>query len=247
MSEPRFSEEEVRRILARAAALQEASGGPADSRAMTLSEVEQAAQEAGIDRALVRRAAAELPVRRRIESEKPSRVGGVPVRVVMTRELSGHLNEGAFPRILDLVQDATGLAGECTSQGTVFAWSPRSSDKKTRAIMVKVSSLDGRIAVRVEENMEELLRQYGGGALAGTAIPGSVFLTMGLLTSAVPLALMGASMIGLFVGIFSIGRVLVRRKIRARALELDRLADDIAAVCRRAALAAPDETSSGSS
>ncbi|RMG98745.1 MAG: hypothetical protein D6705_05005 [Deltaproteobacteria bacterium] len=236
MTDPRFSEDEVRRILTRAAAMQEEAGGPGDSRAMTLAEIEQVAAEAGIDRALVRRAATELPAVRRNPPPRRNPLVGAPMRIVEQREVPGTVDAGVHDRLLDLVQDVMGIAGQVTSTPTLFTWSAQLPNAAQRAVMIKVSSRDGRTRVRIEENLGMLVGGYFGGLLGGVGGGGMGFVVPVALALKIP-ALVPLLVGGWLAGVYGLTRRLVASKAERRAEELSRLADDLATICARAALA----------
>ncbi len=237
MTEPRFSEDEVRRILSRAAALQEAEGGPADSRAMTLAEIEQVAAEAGIDRALVRRAATELPAARRTPAPAPHPLVGAPTRIVEEREVPGTVPQDVHDRILDRVQDVVGVPGQINSTPTLLTWSAQLPNVAQRSVMVKVSSRDGRTRVRVEENLGMLVGGYFGGLLGGLGGGGLGVVLPAVILVKIP-ALVPVAVGAWLLGLYGLTRRLVARKVRTRGDELAALADEIAAICRREALRA---------
>ena len=76
MSEPsqhpsrRYNEKEVADIIKRASELQQAESTAESTTGMSLAELEQVAREAGLDPALVRRAATDLDTR--VSDRKPS-------------------------------------------------------------------------------------------------------------------------------------------------------------------------------
>ena len=84
----KFNDEEVALIIKRAAELQQTEQIAQDpANAMSLAEVEAIAREAGIDPALVRRAANTLD--QRTETPRPSSWVGAPTRLVFERVVDG--------------------------------------------------------------------------------------------------------------------------------------------------------------
>lgn len=119
----RYSEEDARRIFARAAERQSRTA-PSD-RGLSLTELEEAARAAGLDPALVASAAAELEA-----PGPPRRLAGVPVEARVSRVVPTALTDDVWTAI---VSDAraqfrgTGTAGQL---GRVREWSHVSGGAK---------------------------------------------------------------------------------------------------------------------
>jgi hypothetical protein len=77
----RFSEKEVAHIIKRASELQQEEAPAESSSGMSLAELEQVAREAGLDPALVRRAATDLDTR--VSDRPASRFIGAPTTLQM--------------------------------------------------------------------------------------------------------------------------------------------------------------------
>lgn len=118
-----YTEQEVSAILKRAGELQAAMSGGADSgRAggTSLSQLQQAAAEIGIDPALVQRAAQEIASE---ESVDPAvRLLGGPWRVDVDRLVAGRVDEESWPCVLDEMRSATGRVGYPKTVGKGFEW-----------------------------------------------------------------------------------------------------------------------------
>ena len=86
----KFNEEEVALIIKRAAELQQTEQVEQEpGNAMTLSEVEQIAKEAGIDPMLIRRAAQGID--RPLPTNRPSPWLGAPTRLTFERVVDGEI------------------------------------------------------------------------------------------------------------------------------------------------------------
>ncbi len=101
----RFSDKEVALIIKRAAELQ-AAGGEEDASGMSLAEVEQVANEAGIDPFLVRRAASDYA--RQPATPEPSVVRRAPSAVSLETVVSGEVLEDDYEMIVDEVRRSFG-------------------------------------------------------------------------------------------------------------------------------------------
>ena len=162
-------EEEVRRVLARAAELQlEQPEGPAT---LTIGQVEQIAAEVGIPPEHVRAALRERDAASRavpavrlpadlaraggtraasgahgVEfAAKRLRVSRAVARTAATAELEGLVAE---------IQDNLGLIGHTSIVGRTLTWSPAAQGPGGRQIVVTVSSGGGGTEIRVEERID---------------------------------------------------------------------------------------------
>ena len=181
-------DEEVRRVLARAAELQLEQ--PTSPGALTLGQVEQIAAEVGIPpehvRAALREreaAAGAVPaVRARAEvvpsdgaqalagksgvqfAEKRARVVRVVPREVTSAELESLVAE---------IQTTLGLVGHTSIVGRSLTWSPAAQGSGGRQIVVTVSSGGGGTEIRVEERIDltgELFLAPPAGAVGGAML-----------------------------------------------------------------------------
>jgi hypothetical protein len=111
MSERRYTDEEVARLLQRAADLDRDSGAPTLARGLSLTELRDIAAEAGIDPGMVTRAASEIPGR---GTRRPTEalLGGSGV-VGRTAAFPGRMDREALGRLVEIVD------AESPEQGTV--------------------------------------------------------------------------------------------------------------------------------
>lgn len=163
LPDPGFDEARVAAILQRTAELQiardqereRARGGAAgddvDAAAgLTLVQLEQIAHEAGIDPALVRRAAADVATR---ESTPRNWFLGDATSVVVEREVPGELPAAELERMLETVRRVAGDLGDVTVMGRSCGWRGRLDGAKAQAA---VSAHDGRTTVRVQVALDEV-------------------------------------------------------------------------------------------
>jgi hypothetical protein len=171
--ERRYGDREVRLILKAAADLQRRAAEDASSAGgMSLSELEQVASEAGIDPALIRRAAADLDVPS--PRDRPNRFLGSPTEIIVERTTDVPLDPENFDRMLDVVRATTRAVGEVSTVGRQFGWKGRLHDAKTD---VSISAGEARTTFRVRIALDELAvghfmlkgTMFGVGGGLGTA------------------------------------------------------------------------------
>jgi hypothetical protein len=237
--ERRYSEQEVGVILQTAAELQLRAAKGADDAlvardGLSLSELEAIAAEAGLDVALVRRAATRLPTR--AEPARADGFFGAHTRITIEREVSGELRTSAFEFVADVIRRHTGTAhdGKVTLTDRSLLWTLTELSGRTT---VSVSTRFGRTLVHVDRRLTDyaaglfLLLGVGGGTVGGG---GALALALGTAMSGLAATGVGALAIG---GTYLLGRRMVRRKVDTTGRELQALADVVAA-CVTEAIAA---------
>lgn len=159
-----FSDQEVGLILRRAAELQGRGGA-------SLEELESAAADAGIDRALVERAAAEV-LEQRLHPSVPAPRTGVfgPTRLIDERIVAGRREVLDGESVVAEIRRQLGVLGRIEQTGREFAWSSRGPGE--RRIRVTVTPRRNRTVVRVEERAGGLAGGVFGGILGGLFLPG---------------------------------------------------------------------------
>ncbi len=160
----RYTEKEAGKILRRAAELQRAEPSVADPSGFSLSELEEVAQEAGIDPAVVRRAAAELqdPAGTPIAAA----LAGGPIRILLETEVPGEYPADRLGELVPLIQDGSTLPGQAGAVGRSLTWTAR-SESNTSALQVFVSAGDGRTRIRIEERLGGMVAGLFGGVVGG--------------------------------------------------------------------------------
>ncbi len=133
-------EQEVRRVLDRAAELQRDQ--PTKSGALTIGQVEQIAAEVGIEPGFVRAAVAK-PVA--LPSDQQ-------VRVV--REVPREATAAELERLAAAIPASLGIPGHASIVGGTLTWSPAVQGEGGRQIVVTVAPVGGLTEIRVEERVE---------------------------------------------------------------------------------------------
>lgn len=178
--ERKFSEEEVALIIKRATELQQTEQVEQEpSTALSLSQVEQIAKEAGIDPLLVRRAAQGID--HPSESNRPSPWVGAPTRLVFERVVDGEIPVEAYEPLVNEMRRTFGDNGIPSVLGRTLAWTTTTTGgrhhARGRQIDVSVISRGGVTTIRVEEELRNIagalfggLVGGGGGGMTGVAI-----------------------------------------------------------------------------
>jgi hypothetical protein len=156
MADDHYSEDEAALILRRAAELQ-------PGRTMSLAELEAVADEAGIERSLVRQAAMELR-----QPQPPAVPHGVGrLRVVHERMLPARLPADAREHMLAEIRRHLPDPGKLEEHAGELIWSARG-----RRLRVIVTGRGEQTLVRVEENLGGLVGGLYGGIVGGSALGG---------------------------------------------------------------------------
>jgi len=236
----RFDEREVALIIQRAGELQQKSATAADRGGMSLQELEQIAHEAGLDPAMVRRAALELDDQR---SATSSRLAGAPLRILLERTFPGEISTDDFEGLVAEIRRSMADTGLVSTLGRSVTWSPSPTGAgrggSARRLGVTISLRDGQTILRIEESFGHLAGGLFGGIMggfgvgmgtsiamsAGVAILHSALAATGIFAGAVLAAYGGAR------GIYT---VTVNRRRRALELLRDRLSEQIEQLPREA-------------
>lgn len=227
----RFDDEEVSRILERAAELQHHSPlAPRETSGMTLAELEQVALEAGIDPQHVRDAAAAL------EREVPATLSGgrallgAPIRLELERAVDGEIAPAAYEALAETIRQTISTPGYVSTLGKSFEWN---SANPQRALRVTITPRAGRTVIRIEERFGNLVGGLFGGIVGGVGgggggtalgVIGGAFHSIGL-----ALATAGAALVGSFLLARTIFRAVVRQRARQLGQLLDALVEQVGA------------------
>ncbi len=168
--ERKFNDEEVALIIKRAAELQQTQQIEAEpSTALSLTEIEQIAREAGIDPKLIRQAAHGLD--RPADTSRPSPWLGAPTRLVFERVIDGEIPAEDFEPLINEIRRTFGDNGIPSVLGRTLAWTSSFQGGRRRGygrmINVNVVSRSGVTTVRVEEELRNLAGGLFGGLVGG--------------------------------------------------------------------------------
>jgi hypothetical protein len=166
----KFNEEEVALIIKRAAELQQTEQTEQDpGNALTLTEVEQIAKEAGIDPRLIRRAA--LGLEQPETTNRPSPWVGAPTRIVFERVIDGEVPTEEFEALVEETRRTLGQNGIPSVLGRSLAWSSTMSGGRRRAsgrqVDVSIVPRGGVTTIRVEEELGNVAGALFGGIVGG--------------------------------------------------------------------------------
>ena len=224
--------------MSRAAELSTTQSGGETS----LEELEKIASEAGLDKALVRQAAAELLSGRKPVRPSPlSRLFG-PLSLRFETVLPGALEQEAHGLLLDAIARELGLPGQLSQAGRSFSWS---INDQARSLNVHVSTRSGQTVVRIHERLGSLAGGIWGGVLGGgggTLVPLAA-IGAGALVGG-PMAVTAAVALSLGASVFGT-RALYRHAVRRRERALSSLFDELCTIVGEHAAPAPDEASEG--
>ncbi len=181
-NERKFSEEEVALIIKRATELQQTEQVEQEpSTALSLSQVEQIAKEAGIDPLLVRRAAQGID--RPSTVNRPSPWIGAPTRLVFERVVDGEISVQDFEPLVNELRRTFGENGVPSVLGRTLAWTSTGTGARRRStgrqIDVSVISRGGLTTIRVEEELRNIAGGLFGGLVGGGG-GGTTGITIGI-------------------------------------------------------------------
>jgi len=188
----RFGDDEINRILQTAVDLQQRSGVAADdsSRGLTLAELRQVAEEAGIDPRFVDLAASDLDAP--VERQENGLAGGAYSWHFRT-SVDGEIEDADRDRVLQAIRSVLGQKGEVADVYGRMEWS---HDDGSGPVIVGIASREGKTEIDVsaakatEVGMIHGLGISFGGVFGGAAVSGLFGLSGG---AALPLvAAMGA-------------------------------------------------------
>jgi len=192
-TERRYDDEEVRAIfrLATETGRGEASSpGPgAMDRGLTVAELEAIGAEAGIDRALIVRAAAQLE--RQLPEDSPQRMLGVPVSVAHSVDLPTPLNDTQWDRLVVLLRDTFQARGKVHREGSLRSWS-----NGNLQILLEPTAGGQRLRMRSLSSQVKGMLGAGVGVAAMALAGGALLLALGGLTTGAALGLAGVVAFG---------------------------------------------------
>lgn len=218
--EHRFAESEATSILQRAAELQRQSE---DLRRMSMTELEDAAASAGIAPAYVRRAAAEFDLQLARRDRASPALGG-PRTILLEITLDGEIPVPAYEHIIEAVRRHTGELGVASLIGRSLTWTAlpghsRAGPAWSRTIAMTIVPRGGRTRIRIEEKLDQLVRNVFLTALLGIGGSGSTLPIFAFALIGLP-ALIPAGLGLWFGGAWVIARRVYQGRVASREREL---------------------------
>ena len=160
-----YGSDEVQEILRRTSSLERKK--QLERPTLALSEIEAIAKEAGLDPALVRRAAQELE-QKQGEKSLATRLAGAPLRHVIEREVEGELTSAMHEPLAAEIRSVMGSAGamsQISSVGRSLTWS--SFSRKRGSAELSLFPREGKTIIRFEVNTGQLAGGLFGGLMGG--------------------------------------------------------------------------------
>jgi len=227
-----FTPAEVRRILSRAAALEDAAApeGREAGRGHAREEIERIAADAGISAGALQRALEE-EVAPAAPPSRPFSLAGAPANIAIERTVRGSLGAANDPDLARAMRHAVGL-GESSHTAGRWVWSSSTIGGRRARALVE-SSADGRVAVRVEESLESArMGLFPLAWIVGFALvlPVLAFIPHEAAHAIVPYVLLAWAVVPYFAA-----RALYVRRFRAREAELAAIVANLAAIVADAA------------
>jgi hypothetical protein len=219
----RFNESDTDAILRRAAELASGAEGTPTQRGLTIEEMEALAGEAGLDPALVQRAAREVGLK---QGQRASPWAGAPLRVMIERQCEGELSEEIWESMVGEIQRTLGGVGFASRVGRTRTWTVSEVGSRNRAgrvVSITATVQHGRTVLRADETLTHLAGAMFGGIVGGVGGGGTgvwIGIGMGLLHSPVAAAGMVLTAVA---GAYGLARLLYRRTVRKRTEELSDL------------------------
>ncbi len=167
-SSRRFGEREVARIIKRATEIERGGLDTVQGDGLTLAELADVAREAGIDPAVIRRAAAEVELESRARTPA-SRLAGGPLSWRFERVLEGELPADRYQDVVALLQRTTGDRGEASLRDRGITWRTGESGEPSRRL-VGVRVEDGQTIITWEEKLTNLAAALFGGLGGGVGV-----------------------------------------------------------------------------
>lgn len=227
----RYGDREVARILKRATELQRAEPSAADPEGLTLAELADIAREAGIDPALLRRAATEVDLGGG-RSTMWRRLAGAPVMLQLEHSVEGEIPSERFDALIPIIQQATEGQGTASAVGRTLTWSSHTTDNTTSQ-QILVTSADGRTLVRWEERFGGLAGALFGGILGGGGIGLGAGGAAAIAGAAGPVALVIAVPVVLVGGSYALSRGIFTHIVKRREANARKVIAEIASYVER--------------
>ncbi len=155
----RYSDEERRELLDRAARLEREGHVPAGSaRDPTLPELEEVAAEAGMNPLAVREAARGMDLESQgsfLPTSSSRGILGAPLTLHLERTVPGRVPEEALDALIPLLRRGLGGVGEPERVGSSIRWESR-NDTATRVVYARVSGGGAQTRIVLEDRCENM-------------------------------------------------------------------------------------------
>jgi serine/threonine protein kinase len=224
---PRYREEQVSDIVARAAELE--AGAPTASGTLSLGGIERLAADVGIPPTHVERAARELTELSSRTQPKANPFLGSASRIVIERVIEGELSEDEYPILVDEIRITIGNVGQASTLGRSLAWRTVNPPNQVgRSVTVTVNPIGDRTRIRIDESLRPVAGGlFGGlmGGMGGVSIALGTGLGIGALHSAVVALLIPIMGVG---SAWGLARTFLRMTLDKRRDELQNLMDRLA-------------------
>jgi len=229
LSSRRYNEKEVADIIKRASELQQVESTAESTSGMSLTELEQVAREAGLDPALVRRAATDLDTR--VTDQNPSPFIGAPTNLALERTIDGEVPVDEYETLVLEIQRELGGVGQASMLGRSLVWTTQGTGRRrasTRTVQVTVTPRNGRTTIHIEEPLGQLAGGLFGGLMGGLG-GGTSGIAMGIGMGVFHSAPIAFGLIGGMVsGSYLLARTIFGRVVRDRGERMQRLMSRIA-------------------
>ena len=237
----RYNEKEVADIIKRASELQQLESTTESTTGMSLTELEQVAREAGLDPALVRRAAADVDTR--VSDEKPSAFLGAPTNLVLERTIDGEIPPDEYETIVLEIQRELGGVGQASTLGRSLVWTiqgVRGRRVSSRTVQLTVTPRNGRTTIRMEESLGQVAGGLFGGLMGGLG-GGTSGIAMGIGMGVFHSPAVAAGLIGGMVSAsYLLARTIFARMVRTRGERMQRLMSRLAEQVAATAVRTPE-------
>jgi serine/threonine protein kinase len=227
----RYSDSEVEEIVRQAA--DEQLAHPTPEEGMSLSTVQQIADDVGISPERVERAARKLQSRKPAQPPAESGAGafwlGGPTVITWERVVDGEVTEAVYDDIIDEIQATLSTEGQVDTLGRSLTWrTVKPVLGKRRAVQVRVTSRGGQTRIHILERLGELAwttfsTVWGLGA-------GGIAVVLSLGGPELGWAAAGLLAAGWTGGMYALSRKIFRYISRQKRTDLEELSDRIAEI-----------------
>ncbi len=233
----RFDEEEIRRILARAAdrqhqadrLLPNGTSPDSDEPSVTLADLQEAAQAAGIDASHVIAAAREVQLRRDAPISEETWFG-IPREIAEFRVVPGALSEEQWERVVGEFRSEFNMQGVTNSFGDTREWWSTSNSLQPIVFRLEAN----------EDGASVTLRRGNRSAIELVGVLGGMFGSMAVIAAGVTAFGIGSLPVAVPVGVGALaaatlggGSLLARRASRVLGKRFSSLLDRVELIARR--------------